>query len=307
MTKKLIRIGTRMSPLAMYQAEITKALIKHHHPEIEVEIHGIKTTGDTVLNKRLSDIGGKGLFTKELDRALDERQCDIAVHSLKDVETILPAGMELIGYLPRARVEDVVISRDNIPLWDLPKGAVVGTVSLRRQAQVLHHRPDLQIKMIRGNVGTRLEKMRQGKYDAIILAYAGVERLGLTDIITEILDPLDFYPAVGQGIIVVQACTSQPWLREIVSPFNCLMTEIKATCERGILLGVDGTCKTPVGVHTVIDRYGITMRAFLSTMDGVHTTHLVKSVPIEEGEETAVKMGKELRTIMEQHDGIWEH
>ena len=299
MTKRIhIKLGTRQSPLAMVQANLVKDLLQHHHSNLVVDIVQINTTGDIVLDKRLADIGGKGLFTKELDMALYDGRCDIAVHSLKDVETILPKNTELVCILPREDIRDVMISRDGIAMMDLPHGATVGTTSLRRQAQLLQLRPDFKVILFRGNVGTRLKKLKNGEADATMLALAGLNRLDKADVATEILDPFDFIPAVGQGAIAVQAMTGKDDIVNLLKPLHCEKTAIRTQCERAMLNALDGTCKTPVGGMTIINGDKITLIAFASTADGKIFKRLERTGNISEYEQIGRDTGLELRHAM---------
>ena len=303
MTKiKNIKLGTRQSPLAMFQAQLVKDLLEKQHPGLSVDLVAIKTTGDIILDKRLCDIGGKALFTKELDNALYDGRCDIAVHSLKDVETILPEGMELSCTLPREDIQDVIISRDNIKLLDLPQGATIGTTSLRRQAQLLKMRPDFNIIMFRGNVGTRLKKLKQGDADATLLALAGLNRLGMQHVATEVLDSDVFIPAVGQGAITIQCLSTAMEIKQLVAPLHCEDTHLCVSCERAMLYALDGTCKTPVGGKAVLDGLGnIKLTAFASTHDASVFKLLEKTAPIAQAQKLGRDVGSELRAYMGIH------
>ena len=248
----LLRLGTRGSKLALYQAHETQARLGRAHPSLSapdaVEIVTITTTGDSVQNRLLSEIGGKGLFTKEIEEALLEGRIDCAVHSMKDMPAMLPPGLCIAAIPEREDPRDAFLSRSAQTLEDLPQGAVLGTASLRRQAQSLYRRPDLDVQMLRGNVDTRLAKLAAGEADAILLAYAGLRRLGLGDRVMSLLDPQDVPPAPGQGALAIEtreADRNQPWVAGLV----CDTTTLCVTAERGALAALEGSCKTPVAAH----------------------------------------------------------
>lgn len=246
----MIRIGTRESYLAIKQAEMVQSALAELFPELDTVLVPMTSSGDQILDKPLADIGGKGLFCKELDRALLDDKIDCAVHSLKDVETVLPHGMELGAFLPRGSVADGLVSPQYKTLDNLPQGAKVGTASQRRKCQLLAVRPDLNITLIRGNVRTRLAKLDNGEYDAIVLAVAGLHRTGLADRITEHFDTEDFVPACGQGALTVQVCTDcPPEIKDKIAKLNHPDTAIAVTAERAILGILDGTCHTPIGAY----------------------------------------------------------
>ncbi|MCK5167716.1 MAG: hydroxymethylbilane synthase, partial [Rhodospirillaceae bacterium] len=225
-----LRIGTRGSPLAMAQAHETRDKLKAQFPELAsddaVEIIVIKTTGDAILDRPLADIGGKGLFTKEIDDAMLDGDIDIAVHSMKDVPTLLPDGIHLPCMLERRDVRDAFISNKTERLWDLPIGAVVGTASLRRQALILNRRPDLKVVTFRGNVQTRLKKLGNGDVDATMLALAGLKRLGMEDVVTEAISTEEFLPAPGQGAIGITCCVNDERANDFLLELNHKQTFI---------------------------------------------------------------------------------
>lgn len=293
-----IKLGTRTSPLALAQANMVKNSLERHHDNIRVEIILINTSGDIQQDKRLADIGGKGLFTKELDIALIDGRCDIAVHSLKDVETNLPEGTILGCFLPREDVRDVFISSEGIKLMNMPQGATIGTSSLRRQAQILKMRPDFNVILFRGNVATRLQKLQSGVADGTMLALAGLKRLRKNSVATEILDTDTFIPAVGQGAITVQCREKDTYIIDILQPLNCTKTKTEVCCERNMLEALDGTCKTPVGAYAFIEGDTIKIDAFASTDDGVHFEHIVQSDMVKNADILGKTVGKELRRRM---------
>jgi hydroxymethylbilane synthase len=252
-----VRIGARGSKLSLAQAghmqrRIAGLLGADPQNPAEVErvapLIVITTTGDRVQDRRLLEIGGKGLFTKEIEEALLDGRIDCAIHSMKDMPALLPPGLCIAAIPEREDPRDAFLSRDVARLEDLPQGAVLGTASLRRQAQSLHRRPDLDVRMLRGNVDTRLAKLAAGEADAILLAYAGLRRLGLADQAKGLIDPMDVPPAPGQGALAVEtreADRGQPW----VAALRCETTTLCVTAERGALTALEGSCKTPVAAH----------------------------------------------------------
>lgn len=258
MTVRSLRIGTRGSPLALAQTYMVRGLLAAAHgvdPEhFAVEI--IKTTGDQIQDRPLSESGGKGLFTKELDVALIAGDIDFAVHSSKDLPTHLPAEIVIAGYLPREDVRDAWIGRDGATIDALPPGAIVGTASLRRAAQVKRRRPDLQTTLLRGNVHTRLGKVESGEVDATLLALAGLKRLGLADRATALLPVDDFPPAVGQGAIGITARATDAETRAALAPILDEATALALAAERAFLTALDGSCRTPIAGHATVGANG---------------------------------------------------
>lgn len=246
-----IRIGTRGSPLAMAQAHEVRDLIAKAHglPHDSITITVIKTVGDQVLDRPLSEIGGKGLFTKEIEDALFANEIDVAVHSMKDMQTKLPHGLMIGAVLPREDVRDAFISLKYASLADLPKGSVVGTSSLRRQAQLLNARPDLQVIGFRGNVQTRLKKLQDGVADATFLAVAGLKRLGMADRITSAMPMEQMLPAVAQGAIGLEIRASDEKSADMIAPLNHEETALAVTAERAFLARLEGSCRTPIAGH----------------------------------------------------------
>lgn len=254
MTVKSLRIGTRGSPLALAQTHMVRALLAKAHGvgEDHFAVEIIKTTGDQIQDRPLSESGGKGLFTKELDSALVAGGIDLAVHSSKDLPTHLPAEIVIAGYLPREDVRDAWIGRGGATIDSLPPGAVVGTASLRRAAQVKRKRPDLKTTLLRGNVHTRLSKVESGEIDATLLALAGLKRLGLADRATALLPLEDFPPAVGQGAIGITARADDPQTREALTPLLDEATGLALAAERAFLSALDGSCRTPIAGHAAV-------------------------------------------------------
>jgi len=241
-----IRIATRNSPLALWQAYFVRDLLESRHPEITVEILGMSTKGDQILDRSLSKVGGKGLFMKELEEALLDGRADIAVHSMKDVTIDLPAGLEICCVFDRETPNDAFVSNSYQSLSDLPAGSVVGTSSLRRRAQLKHFYPNLQIKDLRGNVNTRLKKLDDGEYSAIILAAAGLKRLGFDERITSLLSDEESLPAVGQGIVGIECRDDDAPLKELLRSLNSHESEVCITAERSMNRVLDGGCSVPI-------------------------------------------------------------
>jgi hydroxymethylbilane synthase len=269
-SKILTRIGTRGSPLALAQAHMVQALLAAAHgvPKGAVEIRVITTTGDAIQDRPLAEVGGKGLFTKEIEQALIDNEIDLAVHSSKDMVTVLPNGLVLAACLEREDARDVLVSRSAKSIADLPKGATMGTASLRRQAQVKLLRPDINIVPLRGNVGTRLQKISEGVADATILALAGLKRLGMADKATAILDPQQFLPAVGQGAIGIEIRENDAVTRAIVGAINHAATLTAVIAERSFLAVLDGSCKTPIAGHATIHGGKLAFRGLIAKPDG---------------------------------------
>ena len=259
---KNIKIGTRDSTLALYQAEEVRKKISHLYPEIEnIELVKIKTTGDKFLQEDISAIGGKVIFTKEIEDALLENIIDIAVHSAKDLATIIPQGLEISGYLPREEVGDVLISHKYNSLKDLPKKARLGTSAIRRKAAIKHHFPEFKIISYRGNINSRINRIAENNLDGIILAQSGVKRIGKESIISEIINKNIILPSAGQGAIAIQIRDNDNIIKDIIKRINCKNTEFTVSIERQLMLGIDGDCKTPFGcLVEILDEQNISIR-----------------------------------------------
>jgi len=266
----VLRIGTRGSPLALAQAGQVRARLAAAHgiePErIALEI--IRTSGDMIKDRPLAEAGGKGLFTKEIEEALLAGAIDLAVHSAKDMPTVLPAGLAIAAVLPREDARDVFISRKANALRDLAHGATVGTASLRRQALVLRLRPDLKVVALRGNVETRLRKLDAGEVDATLLALAGLKRLGLQDAATAVLSIDEFLPAVGQGVIAIEARADDAETRALLDAVTHADTATALIAERAFLAVLDGSCRTPIAGHAVIAQGRLSFRGLIAKPDG---------------------------------------
>lgn len=265
-----LRIGTRGSALALAQAHETRArlMAAHNLPEEAFEIVVISTSGDRILDRPLAEAGGKGLFTKEIEEALLDNRIDIAVHSSKDMPTQLPDGLELSAFLEREDVRDGFIGRDSPTLEELPHGAVVGSSSLRRQALIRRLRPDIEVVMFRGNVQTRLRKLDEGQVAGTLLANAGLRRLGLSDIITELLPVEKFPPAPGQGAIGIESRIGDERVKALLAPISHAATGAALTCERAFLASLDGSCRTPLAGYAQVDGDRIDFRGMILTPDG---------------------------------------
>jgi len=260
-----IRIGTRGSMLARWQGEHVKERLTALGHEVSLVV--ITTTGDRVLDRRLEAVGGKGAFLKEIEEGLEAREVDLAVHSLKDVPTVLPDGLELCAILERADPRDALLS-SGAGLDDLPRGATVGTTSLRRQAQLRAVRPDLSLADLRGNVDTRIRRLREGRFDAILLAMAGLVRLGRADEVTEPLDPRRFVPAPGQGAIALECRADDAAVREAVAPLDHPSTKRRVTAERAFLAALGGGCNVPLGALAFEDGESLELIGLVARIDG---------------------------------------
>ena len=266
-----VRIGTRGSPLALAQAHEVRDRLAAAHPGLDAASVGIiviRTTGDRMLAGPLADIGGKGLFTKEIEDALLGGEIDLAVHSMKDVPTALPGGLAIACLLPREDPRDAFISAKAPTLAALPAGAVIGTASLRRRALLLHRRRDLTVIPFRGNVNTRLRKLADGEADATLLAYAGLRRLGRAGDATEVLATADMLPAVCQGAIGIECRADDGATRDLLAPINDPPTAVRVAAERALLAGLDGSCRTPIAALAELDGGAVSLRAQIVRPDG---------------------------------------
>jgi len=265
-----LRIGTRGSPLALAQTRMVRAQLAAAHgwSEDSIEVTVIRTSGDRIQDRPLSEAGGKGLFTKEIEEALLGGTIDLAVHSAKDMPTALPHGLTLTACLAREDVRDAFISRKAAGLRDLARGAVVGTASLRRQAMVKRLRPDVSVVPLRGNVETRLRKLEAGEVDATLLALAGLKRLGLADRATALLDVQEFLPAAGQGAITIEGRADDARTRGLLAKIDDADTSVALACERAFLAMLDGSCRTPIAGHAVLSGDAISFRGMILRPDG---------------------------------------
>lgn len=268
-----LKIGTRGSPLALAQAHETQARLMQAHglPEQAFEVMVISTSGDRIQDRPLSEAGGKGLFTKEIEEALLERRIDIAVHSSKDMPTVLPDGLELSAFLPREDARDAFIGKAAKRIADLPQGARVGSSSLRRQALIRRMRPDLDVVMFRGNVQTRLRKLGEGIADGTILAYAGLKRLGLEDVITDLMPLHDFPPAPGQGAIGIETRIGDRAVERMLEAIHHVPTGQALACERAFLAALDGSCRTPIAGYAAVSGEKLSFDGLIISPDGTES------------------------------------
>lgn len=291
-----LRIGTRGSPLALVQAHLLQSLLAKAHqvtPE-RIEIVVISTSGDRIQDRPLSEVGGKGLFTKEIEQALLDGAVDLGVHSSKDVATTLPKGLELQVFLEREDIRDAFVSLTAPSVDELPNGARFGTSSLRRAAQMLRYRPDFSIVPFRGNVDTRLKKLADGVADATLLASAGLNRLGKADRATGYLDPRLFPPAPAQGAIGIEIRQADERTRALVSVLNHAATHIAVTAERAFLRRLDGSCRTPIAAYSVLEGTTLTMTGQILSPDGRQCFELTHGGPQADADALGWALGEEL-------------
>ncbi|MDH2272945.1 hydroxymethylbilane synthase [Moraxella porci] len=268
MTTRTLTIATRQSPLALWQANFIKDALERLYPQMSVTLLEMVTRGDKILDTPLAKIGGKGLFVKELEQALYDGRADIAVHSLKDVPMVLPEGLTLGAYCKRHAPSDAFVSNQFAHLDELPKGAVLGTSSLRRECQLRQARPDLTIKSLRGNVGTRLAKLDAGEYDAIILATSGLQRLGLDARIRHELDESLSLPAVGQGALAIECRADDAKILSLLAPLNDTNTALCVMAERAMNRTLEGGCQVPIAGFATIDGDTLRLRGRVGSVDG---------------------------------------
>jgi hydroxymethylbilane synthase len=286
----LLRLGTRKSKLALWQANFVKE--KLEALGCKVELVPITTTGDKILDAPLAKIGGKGLFVKEIENALLAGEIDLAVHSLKDVPITIPEGLTLSAITEREEPYDVLISRNGKKLEDLPSGAVVGTSSLRRQVQIKRRRRDLKVEILRGNVDTRLRKLKEGLYDAIVLAYAGVKRMGFSGEISQVLE--DFIPAVGQGSLAIETRAEDERVINFVKVLNHEESWLRAVCERAFLRELQGGCQVPIGAYAWIEGDRIKIKGFISDLEGERFLEGYEEGGLQEAEEVGKRLAQRL-------------
>ena len=288
-----LRLGTRGSPLALRQAEQAAGALRAQAPDLDIETVVIRTTGDRIRDRRLADIGGKGLFAKEIEAALAEGRIDAAVHSVKDLETALPEGFVLAAMLEREDPRDGLAGGART-LADLPRGARVGTASLRRQAQMLARRPDLAPGLIRGNVETRLERVRSGEFDATFLAMAGLARLGMAEKAVPIA-PEEMLPAAGQGAVGIECRAGDESLREQLAAIDHEPTSRCVTAERALLAALDGSCRTPIAAYAELRNGELVLRGRLLTPDGAELREVRRAGPPGDALAVGLDAGAALR------------
>ncbi|MDN3608760.1 hydroxymethylbilane synthase [Vibrio ostreicida] len=289
-----IRIATRKSPLALWQAHYVKDALQAAHPGLSVELVTMVTKGDIILDTPLAKVGGKGLFVKELEVAMLEGRADLAVHSMKDVPVDFPDGLGLVTICQREDPRDAFVSNTYKNIEQLPKGAIVGTCSLRRQCQLKEYRPDLEIKELRGNVGTRLGKLDAGEYDAIILAAAGLKRLHLDERISSFIEPEQSLPAVGQGAVGIECRLDDERLIRLLEPLSHQETTQRVLCERAMNLTLEGGCQVPIGSYAVLEGQNIWLRALVGEPDGSKIVRGEIKGPSADAEKLGVLLANQL-------------
>lgn len=290
MSPRELRIGTRGSQLALFQANWVKEKLEQAHPRLRVSLAKIKTTGDKIQDAPLAKIGGKGLFVKEIEEALLAKRVDLAVHSIKDVPTEFPAGLHLSAITKREDPHDAFISREGISLKNLPPGAKIGTSSLRRQAQLLHFRGDLQLIPLRGNLDTRLKKLKTLGLDGIVLAYAGLKRLGLDENITEILSMDISLPAIGQGALGIETRVGDEEVEEKIRFLNDPESSIAVSAERAFLKKLEGGCQVPIAAFGRVEDSLLKVDGLVGTTDGKRLIRHHLEGPIEKAESLGIEL-----------------
>jgi len=292
MNKKNIKIGTRGSKLALWQSEEVKRSLLEKFPDISVEIIIIKTNGDINLSQSLTDIGNNGFFTKEIESELLNGKIDLAVHSLKDLPAVIPEGLIINGILPRGEVRDVLVSGNGKKLKDITKDDKIATSSLRRQSQLLHYNNNLQIVDIRGNIDTRLRKLKEGYCDALILAGAGMNRLGYSDLISEYIDPEIIYPAVGQGAIAIETRDNDQFIEPFIKAINDDYSEKITQAERSFLKEMDGNCRVPMACYIEKENNHIRITGVVSGLKGEPYIKKHISCTIEKASQEATNLAR---------------
>ena len=294
MLEKTLKIATRQSPLALWQANYVKDRLQQLYPDLTIELVPMVTKGDVILDSPIAKIGGKGLFVKELEKALLNKEADIAVHSMKDVPMQFPEGLGLAVICKREDPRDAFVSNSYRTFAELPQGAVVGTSSLRRQCQLKALRPDLDIRSLRGNVGTRLSKLDNGDYDAIILASAGLIRLGLADRIASFIDVEQSLPAAGQGAVGIECRTDDMQVQALLAPLADAETTYCVRAERAMNNHLQGGCQVPIGGYAVLQQGQLYLRALVGDIDGSRIIRAEGKSPVENAEALGVQIAEQL-------------
>lgn len=292
--KEILRIATRQSPLALWQANFVKTALEQRFPELSVELVTMVTKGDIILDTPLAKVGGKGLFVKELELALLENRADIAVHSMKDVPMEFPEGLGLAVICQREDPRDAFVSNQYRCLSELPEGAIVGTSSLRRQCQLMARYPHLKVKSLRGNVGTRLSKLDNGEYDAIILASAGLIRLGLKDRIRDFIAVEDSLPASGQGAVGIETRIGDERVLKYIESLNHPETAYCVKAERAMNARLQGGCQVPIGAFATLQMNTISMNALVGSLDGKQIIRASGVASVEQAELLGVQIAEQL-------------
>ena len=291
---KLVRIATRKSALALWQAEFVKAQLEHFHDDVRVELVPMSTQGDIILDTPLAKIGGKGLFVKELEQAMLDGRADIAVHSMKDVPVEFPDDLELHVICEREDPRDAFVSNNFANIDALPQGAIVGTSSLRRQCQIRALRPDLEIRDLRGNVNTRLAKLDSGQYDAIILAAAGLIRLEMGERIRDFIEPEVSLPANGQGAVGIECRIDDEVTKALLAPLEHSETRIRVNAERAMNRHLEGGCQVPIGAYALVDGDQVHLRGLVGAIDGSEILRDEISGHVDDAEKLGIELAKKL-------------
>lgn len=291
---KLVRIATRKSALALWQAEFVKAELERFHADVRVELVPMSTQGDIILDTPLAKIGGKGLFVKELEQAMLDGRADIAVHSMKDVPVEFPQGLALHTICEREDPRDAFVSNNFANLNELPQGAIVGTSSLRRQCQIKALRPDLDIRDLRGNVNTRLGKLDDGQYDAIILAAAGLIRLKMSKRIADYIEPEVSLPANGQGAVGIECRIDDEVTKALLAPLEHTQTRIRVNAERSMNRYLEGGCQVPIGAYALVDGEQVHLRGLVGAVDGSEILRDEVTGHVNDAEELGIELAKKL-------------
>ncbi|PRD13038.1 hydroxymethylbilane synthase [Pantoea coffeiphila] len=294
MSDKILRIATRQSPLALWQAEYVQQRLIACHPGLRVELVPMVTRGDVILDTPLAKVGGKGLFVKELEQAMLTDRADIAVHSMKDVPVEFPEGLGLVTICEREDPHDAFVSHNYASVDALPYGAIVGTSSLRRQCQISARRPDLVIRSLRGNVGTRLGKLDAGEYDAIILAVAGLKRLGLGDRIRQVMPAEESLPAVGQGAVGIECRLDDAETISLLAALNDADTACRVRAERAMNTRLEGGCQVPIGSYAVLEGDQLWLRGLVGSPDGSRMICGERRGPRGDAEKMGISLAEEL-------------
>jgi len=293
-TRSSLVVGTRGSRLAVWQAEWVQARLKELAPGLTVTLQRIKTSGDMILDVPLAAIGGKGLFVKEIEEGLLRGEIDLAVHSMKDVPTVLPDGLDILCVPAREDPRDVLVSRDSCSLDQLPKGSRVGTSSLRRQAQLLHYRLDLRIELLRGNLDTRLRKLHNGEYEAIVLAAAGLSRMGWSNKVTEYLPPEVSLPAIGQGALGLEGRRKDGFVQALVEKLEHSPTRTAVMAERALLERLEGGCQVPIAAHATVKGDTLIMDGLIASVDGRQLIRDTIQGPASEAQGLGMQLAEKL-------------
>ena len=294
MSDDILKIATRKSPLALWQAHYVSNMLQHHHPDLKVELVTMVTQGDKILDTPLAKVGGKGLFVKELEVGMLEGRADIAVHSMKDVPVDFPPGLHLAAICEREDPRDAFVSNNYSSLDDLPQGARLGTSSLRRQSQIAAFRPDLKIIDLRGNVNTRLKKLDNDEYDAIILAAAGLKRLEFEDRITQFIGTEICLPAIGQGAVGIECRIDDARVHNLIAPLNDNKTQIRVTAERAMNERLQGGCQVPIAGYAEFEKGLIMLRGLVGQVDGKKIIRGDIAGPADSAQELGIVLAEDL-------------